>query len=149
MTENSSAVTNDTKGPRKYPQIHFLQKQLTVFLQNAASQMLERVPNTPIQLQLYKLYYHFAFKIYISTVFSYSKIVVIRFCINVAIWILKKSKYQFEKEFLKIHLQGRLTDEIYSDCNWTRTQNHLVLKRTLNHLAKLDFRVWIHSETRT
>ena len=28
-------------------------------------------------------------------------------------------------------------------CNWTRTQNHLVLKRTLNHL------VWIHSETRT
>ena len=24
-----------------------------------------------------------------------------------------------------------------SDCNWTRTQNHLVLKRTLNHLAKL------------
>ena len=26
-----------------------------------------------------------------------------------------------------------------SDCNWTRTQNHLVLKRTLNHLAKL---VW-------
>ena len=23
------------------------------------------------------------------------------------------------------------------DCNWTRTQNQLVLKRTLNHLAKL------------
>ena len=23
-----------------------------------------------------------------------------------------------------------------SDCNWTRTQNHLVCKRTLNHLAK-------------
>ena len=23
-------------------------------------------------------------------------------------------------------------------CNWTRTQNHLVLKRTLNHLAKLE-----------
>ena len=23
-----------------------------------------------------------------------------------------------------------------SDCNWTRTQNHLVRKRTLNHLAK-------------
>ena len=53
------------------------------------------------------------------------------------------------------------------DCNWTRTQNHLVLKRTLNHLAKLftfrfracfeqgvpwywgNYRVWIHSETRT
>ena len=23
----------------------------------------------------------------------------------------------------------------YSDCNWTRTHNHLVHKRTLNHLA--------------
>ena len=25
----------------------------------------------------------------------------------------------------------------WSDCNWTRSQNHLVLKRTLNHLAEL------------
>ena len=24
-----------------------------------------------------------------------------------------------------------------NDCNWTRTHNHLVCKRTLNHLAKL------------
>ena len=24
-----------------------------------------------------------------------------------------------------------------SDCNWTQTQNHLVRKQTLNHLAKL------------
>ena len=24
-----------------------------------------------------------------------------------------------------------------SDCNWTRTHNHLVHTRTLNHLAKL------------
>ena len=49
-----------------------------------------------------------------------------------------------------------------SDGNWTRTQNHLVLKRTLNYLAKLlacfeqgvpwhsgKYRVWIHSEKRT
>ena len=28
-------------------------------------------------------------------------------------------------------------DRNLSDCNWTRTQNHLVCKRTLNHLAKL------------
>ena len=27
--------------------------------------------------------------------------------------------------------------KISFDCNWTRTQNHLVLKQTLNHLAKL------------
>ena len=26
---------------------------------------------------------------------------------------------------------------IENDCNWTRTHNHLVGKRTLNHLAKL------------
>ena len=26
---------------------------------------------------------------------------------------------------------------IFFDCNWTRTQNHLVFERTLNHLAKL------------
>ena len=30
-----------------------------------------------------------------------------------------------------------LTKKILSACNWTRTQNHVVLKRTLNHLAKL------------
>ena len=34
---------------------------------------------------------------------------------------------------------ARIRREIWmwSDCNWTRTQNHLVLKWTLNHLAKL------------
>ena len=31
---------------------------------------------------------------------------------------------------------SRLTAGI-SDCNWTGTQNHLVRKRTVNHLAKL------------
>ena len=30
-----------------------------------------------------------------------------------------------------------VTSAIISDCNWTRTHNHLVHKRTLNHLAKL------------
>ena len=25
----------------------------------------------------------------------------------------------------------------FNDCNWTRTHNHLVHKRTLNHLVKL------------
>ena len=32
-----------------------------------------------------------------------------------------------------------------SDCNWTRTQNHLVRKRTLNHLAKFWVRVQLQS----
>ena len=29
----------------------------------------------------------------------------------------------------------------FSDCNWTRTQNHLVRKQTLNHLTKLAMSV--------
>ena len=40
----------------------------------------------------------------------------------------------------KIRAISNLLIKMYilqSDCNWTRTQNHLVLKRTLNHLAKL------------
>ena len=36
---------------------------------------------------------------------------------------------------------GKMKDEYdgkpINDCNWTRTHNHLVHKRTLNHLAKL------------
>ena len=39
---------------------------------------------------------------------------------------------------VKEHLaQSRLKIWSLSDCNWTRTQNHLICKRTLNHLAKL------------
>ena len=34
-------------------------------------------------------------------------------------------------EIYSIHNEG------ISDCNWTRTQNHLARKQTLNHLAKL------------
>ena len=29
--------------------------------------------------------------------------------------------------------------EASSDCNWTRTHNHLIRKQTLNYLAKLAF----------
>ena len=29
------------------------------------------------------------------------------------------------------------TENWLSDCNWIRTQNYVVLKRTLGHLAKL------------
>ena len=38
---------------------------------------------------------------------------------------------------LKVTLLSRMSKqrENQSDCNWTRTQNHLVRKRTLNHLA--------------
>ena len=54
--------------------------------------------------------------------------------------------YTFQSEFTPYsclnvkELFARSRRKIWSlsDCNWTRTQNHLVLKRTLNHLAKLD-----------
>ena len=32
---------------------------------------------------------------------------------------------------------SKLCWRFWSDCNWTRTQNHLICKRTLNHSAKL------------
>ena len=32
-----------------------------------------------------------------------------------------------------------LQTQFLYDCNWTQTHNHLVRKRTLNHLAKLAF----------
>ena len=36
------------------------------------------------------------------------------------------------------------------DCNWTRTRNHFVLKRTLNHLAKLvSLAKWLSVRLRT
>ena len=37
------------------------------------------------------------------------------------------------------NLQEGNQDNVYClcDCNWTRTQNHLVRERTLNNLAKL------------
>ena len=53
--------------------------------------------------------------------------------------------YAFQREFT--HYSWRNVKELLdrsrrkmwslSDCNWTRTQNYLVRKRTLNHLAKL------------
>ena len=36
---------------------------------------------------------------------------------------------------------------LLSDCNWTRTQNHLVRNRTLNHLASLA--KWLSVRLRT
>ena len=47
---------------------------------------------------------------------------------------------------------GYINDKVdlSSDCNWTRTQNHLVLKRTLNHLAKLaSLAKWLSVRLRT
>ena len=48
-------------------------------------------------------------------------------------WIVKlhqlsTSRYNFS---------GICPNQLFCDCNWIRTQNHVVLKWTLNHLAKL------------
>ena len=42
---------------------------------------------------------------------------------------------------------GQPNNSPKNDCNWTRTQNHLVLKRTLNHLASLA--KWLSVRLRT
>ena len=59
--------------------------------------------------------------------------------------ILKKSEkfISGEKERQRGHFLGTLEfptktkTMCFGDCNWTRTHNHLVRTRTLNHLAKL------------
>ena len=47
---------------------------------------------------------------------------------------------EFQKEFgLGVMDYRTVTEAVKSlnDCNWTRTRNHLLHKRTLNHLGKL------------
>ena len=44
-------------------------------------------------------------------------------------YFIRVSIRSFKKSFLK-HICN-------DDCNWTQTHNHLVYKRTVNHLAKL------------
>ena len=61
------------------------------------------------------------------------------------LYVLCHVTYAFQSEstlysFLNVkELLARSRHEIWSlsDCNWTRTHNHLVHKQTLNHLAKL------------
>ena len=43
---------------------------------------------------------------------------------------------KFRKSF-KLYLGEDLVNNFINHCNWIRTHNHLVHKRTLNHLAKL------------
>ena len=57
--------------------------------------------------------------------------------------VMSRTKFQSESTLhscLNVkELLARNRREIWclSDCNWTRTHNHLVRKRTLNHLTKL------------
>ena len=50
---------------------------------------------------------------------------------------LKENVPYIIKSVLERNIDGKWIKEQVLDCNWTRTQNHLVLKRTLNHFAKL------------
>ena len=61
-------------------------------------------------------------------------------CIWPYVLVMSRTRFQIEstlytglivKELLAL---SRREIWRWSDCNWTRTQNHLVLKRTLNHL---------------
>ena len=50
--------------------------------------------------------------------------------------IICNSKQRWNEDKCRCECK-ELIDKGVCDSNWTRTQNHLVLKRTLNHLAKL------------
>ena len=49
----------------------------------------------------------------------------------------KKRVTEKRKFYMRILHWNNLINWYLSDCNWTLTYNHLVRKRTLNHLAKL------------
>ena len=51
--------------------------------------------------------------------------------------ITKKSTTNYVKELLKTASKLKNNNTISNDCSCTRTHNHLVHKRTFNHLAKL------------
>ena len=55
-----------------------------------------------------------------------------------AVCRLKKTNYLYSCLNVKELLARNSEIRSLSDCNWTRTQKHLVRKRTLNHLAKLS-----------
>ena len=46
----------------------------------------------------------------------------------------------FNPIFYRVLLPQTLR-QCFCDCNWTRTHNHLVRKRTLNHLAKCSIHI--------
>ena len=50
--------------------------------------------------------------------------------------------------YISMHLSNKKVHydnpTFLSDCNWARTQNHLVRKRTLSHLASLASRVFVY-----
>ena len=56
-------------------------------------------------------------------------------CTNLDLMVAMENIYVNFKRILLEQRKSTTNNNIYS--NWTRTHNHLVLKRTLNHLAKL------------
>ena len=93
-------------------------------------------------------------------------------CIWLHVLVMSRTRYRVNSHCLNVkELLARSRCEAWSlsDCNWTRTHNHLAHNRTPNHLAKPakwpkwfracfeqrvpwhsgNYRVWIHSITRT
>ena len=72
----------------------------------------------------------------LSTAVYYFRRIYITFDGYILLLALPQCAFVIIQDFFRTYgLKARLDSN--SDCNWTRTQNHLVLKRTLNHLAKL------------
>ena len=72
---------------------------------------------------------------------------IISFLLNCApqrmyVFIMSRTRFRVNPHYSWLNVKEFLTRSRHkiwtlSNCNWTRTHNHLVRKRTLNHLAKL------------
>ena len=72
---------------------------------------------------------------------------IISFLLNCApqrmyVFIMSRTRFRVNPHYSWLNVKEFLTRSRHkiwtlSNCNWTRTHNHLVRKRTLNHLAEL------------
>ena len=79
---------------------------------------------------------------------------IISFLLNCApqrvyVFIMSSTRFRVNPHYSWLNVKEFLTRSRHkiwtlSDCNWTRTHNHLLRKRTLNHLAKLAIlEIWL------
>ena len=101
-----------------------------------------------IHINIYVNIYIYIYDRYVICIYIYTNIYIYIYLYIQYIYIIVcfcHVTYAFESESTlysclnvkELLAQSRRKIWRWSDCNWTRTQNHLVLKRTLNHLTKL------------
>ena len=75
--------------------------------------------------------------------FKLDKFIILTVCSSHVTYAFQSESTLYSRLNVK-EILARSRHEIWrsSDCNWDRTQNHLVLKRTFNHLAKFGHTIW-------